>query len=163
MPSDGFRRLPSVDRILRDPRLGGLPADRLRTQLVRQVLDDARRDVASGADVPTIDQVIESVALRTREELTPPLRSLINATGVILHTNLGRAPLAQDAINAMAAVSGSYCNLEFDQVSGRRGPRHTLLEPLLRRLTGAEAAMIVNNNASAVLLALAALGAGREI
>jgi L-seryl-tRNA(Ser) seleniumtransferase len=88
---------------------------------------------------------------------------LINATGIILHTNLGRAPLSDDAIAAMQAVSGAYSNLEFDMETGLRGSRHSILEPLLRRITRAEAGMAVNNNASAVLLALSALAGGKEV
>ncbi len=109
------------------------------------------------------DAIVADVAGRIEAQLRPPLRPLINGTGVIIHTNLGRAPLAEEAIEAMIEVSRGYSNLEYDVESGARGSRHTILEPLLCRITGAEAAMAVNNNASAVLLALAALAAGKEV
>ena len=164
MASGAYRDLPSVDRIITDPRVRAAAApDSLAAQVARDVLDEARARIAAGGDAPAFDAVVEAVTGRIDAAVSPPLRPLINATGVILHTNLGRAPLAPEAVEAMAAVARSYSNLEFDVESGARGSRHTILEPLLCRLTGAEAAMAVNNNASAVLLALSALAAGREV
>ena len=96
------------------------------------------------------------------EEARPGLRAVINATGVVLHTNLGRAPLARAAVDRLLEVAASYSNLELDLATGGRGSRHAHLEPLLCELTGAEAALTVNNNAGAVLLVLTALAAGRE-
>jgi L-seryl-tRNA(Ser) seleniumtransferase len=106
---------------------------------------------------------VGEVAGRLAEWASPRLRRVINGTGVILHTNLGRAPLSRAAVTAVAGVAGGYSNLELDLETGRRGDRSTLVEPALRRLTGAEAALVVNNNAAAVLLALSALGARREV
>ena len=93
----------------------------------------------------------------------PRLRRAINATGVIVHTNLGRAPLAGEALEHVSAVAAGYSNLEYDLGEGGRGSRQDHVAPILRRLTGAEAALVVNNNAAAVLLALAALAEGREV
>ncbi len=163
MAESAFRSLPSVDRLTSDARLDGDHAHALVATLSREVLDDVRDRIAAGQPAPSFDAILDEVALRLERQLQPPLRPLINATGIILHTNLGRAPLAQEAINAMAAVSHGYSNLEFDTETGARGSRHSVLEPLLYRLTGAEAAMAVNNNAAAVLLALSALARGKEV
>jgi L-seryl-tRNA(Ser) seleniumtransferase len=163
MSASAFRALPSVDRLLRDARLRGRAADGLLLAVAREALDAARRAIATGGAPPSYEAVAEHAARRLDALLTPPLRPLINATGVVLHTNLGRAPLAEEAVAAMAAASHAYSDLEFELETGRRGSRHALLEPLLTRLTGAEAAICVNNNAAAVLLALSALAAGREV
>jgi L-seryl-tRNA(Ser) seleniumtransferase len=140
----------------------GQPAA-LTVGVAREVLEAARRRIAAGEPAPSEEDVVDEVEKRVLEERRSPLGALINATGVILHTNLGRAPLSHDAIEAMTAAVAGYSNLEFDLESGARGSRHTILEPLLRRVTGAEAAMAVNNNAAAVLLALAALASGKEV
>jgi L-seryl-tRNA(Ser) seleniumtransferase len=163
MPRPSLRALPSVDRIASDPSLSDMSSRQLLTDLAREALDDARLSISDGGDAPSFEELVADVRRRHESVVRPPVRRVINATGVILHTNLGRAPLADEAIGAMAAVSRGYSNLEFEMASGARGSRHTILEPLLRRLTGAEAAIAVNNNASAVLLALAALAAGREV
>ncbi|TAK63986.1 MAG: L-seryl-tRNA(Sec) selenium transferase, partial [Dehalococcoidia bacterium] len=163
VPPTSLRSLPSIERIVTDPALAGLTSRELLTDVAREALDDARRAISGGGAAPLFDELLAGVRGRYEAALRPPVRHLINATGVVLHTNLGRAPLADEAIEAMAAVSRGYSNLEFDMASGARGSRHTILEPPLRRLTGAEAAMAVNNNASAVLLALAALAAGKEV
>ena len=162
MSPNPYRDLPSVDRLLADDRLRTAPSD-LATVVAREALDAARAAIATGDAAPAFDAIVRDITRRIELQLRPPLRTLINATGVIIHTNLGRAPLALEAIEAMAAVSAGYSNLEYDINSGARGSRHTILEPLLCRITGAEAAMAVNNNASAVLLALAAVAAGKEV
>ena len=162
MTTNRYRALPSVDALLAEPRFADDdPA--LVTAIARETLADIRMAIASGRPSPSAGDLVETVAARVKAALSPPLRPLINATGVILHTNLGRAPLADEAIAAMAEVSRGYSNLEYDTDSGRRGSRHDILEPLICRLTGAEAAFAVNNNASALLLALSALCAGREV
>jgi L-seryl-tRNA(Ser) seleniumtransferase len=163
MSPNPYRDLPSVDQLL-----ASLPPQRgagsmLATAIAREALGAARARIAAGEPAPSLDQIVADAAGRLDDQLLPPLRPLINATGVIIHTNLGRAPLAQEAIDAMAAVSRGYSNLEYDTETGARGTRDTILEPLLCRLTGAEAAMAVNNNASAVLLALAAIASGKEV
>jgi L-seryl-tRNA(Ser) seleniumtransferase len=164
--SNPLRALPSVDRLLADPRLQPYLAH-LRTEVVteaaRRELARVRESLRSGAlDAPP-DDITALVAARLDALLAPSLRRVVNATGVILHTNLGRAPIAEEAIEAMARASAGYSNLEFDLDEGARGSRFAHLEPLLTAVTGAEAGIAVNNNASAVLLALAALCRDREV
>jgi L-seryl-tRNA(Ser) seleniumtransferase len=163
MTNNPFRALPSVDAVAADPRLGANGDRALVTQVAREAISAARDGLTDGATPPSHDAIVADVARRLEAANRAPLRPLINATGVILHTNLGRAPLADEAIRAMAEVSRGYSDLEYDITSGKRGSRHSILEPLICRLTGAEAALAVNNNASAVLLALSALAAGREV
>jgi L-seryl-tRNA(Ser) seleniumtransferase len=132
-----------------------------RPLVVDAIRDQLRAERESGAvadgERPVLVEARVAAALRTR------LRPVINATGVVLHTNLGRAPLSRAAVDAVQAAAGSYSNLELDLETGRRGERTDLVAPLLARLTGADAALVVNNNAGAVLLALAALTRGREV
>ncbi|MEX2228415.1 MAG: L-seryl-tRNA(Sec) selenium transferase [Dehalococcoidia bacterium] len=125
------------------------------------MLDEYRGAIARSAALPP-EGVVEAVIDRS-ESLRPTLRRVVNATGVIIHTNLGRAPLSADTLHAMERVGGGYTNLEFDIESGARGSRFTHLQSLLCRVTGAEDGIAVNNNASALLLALGALCAGREV
>jgi L-seryl-tRNA(Ser) seleniumtransferase len=161
-----FRALPSVNRVLsagpvqEAVREVGLPA---MTDAVRDELARAREAVAAGAEAPPFDAVVEGAVRRAYDSLRASLRPVINATGVVLHTNLGRAPLSAEALTTMRAVSAGYSNLEFDLEAGERGSRYEHVEALLRRVTGAEAAMAVNNNASALLLVLSALAQGREV
>lgn len=126
-----------------------------------------RRAIATGREFASMDAAaaeIESLAATTlNREVKGSLRPVINATGVIIHTNLGRAPLAPAALERVAAVARGYCNLEYDLEQGSRGSRSGHAEPLLTMMTGAEAAVVVNNNAAATMLILAALGAGREV
>ncbi len=149
-----LRDLPSVDELAR-----GLE-DPLGVDAARRVLEQAREEIRAGAEPGDL-------TVRLREEIdrarSPRLRRVINATGVIVHTNLGRAPLAAEAIARVAEVARGYSNLEYDLSSGARGSRQDHIADILRRLTGAEAALVVNNNAAAVLLALAALAEGREV
>jgi L-seryl-tRNA(Ser) seleniumtransferase len=161
-----FRNLPSVDKILSDERVKQLAETYPHTLLVnltRQCLEGARLSVAAGNPCPSIDEMVESVSAQVGALENPSLRPVINATGVLLHTNLGRAPLSQEAIAAMETVAKGYCNLEFDLDRGTRGSRHIHIEPILCQLSGAEAALVVNNNASAVLLGLTALAKKREV
>ncbi len=161
-----FRHLPSVDKVLSDDRIRQLePAypHSLLLGLVRQHLEHGRLAILAGNPCPSIDEIVESVCAEISALENPSLCPLVNATGVILHTNLGRAPLSKEAITAMNSVASGYCNLEFDLDSGTRGSRNTHIEQLLCQLTGAEAALVVNNNASAVLLALTALAKKREV
>jgi L-seryl-tRNA(Ser) seleniumtransferase len=140
-------------------RLRSLPSvDRLATSVARVVVADRRAELLAGAaDEPDL-------VARASERLAPSLRRVLNATGVIVHTNLGRAPLAPAARAAVAAAAEGYSNLELDLASGERGTRNAHVEGLLREVTGAEAALAVNNGAAAVLLAAAALaGPGRDI
>jgi L-seryl-tRNA(Ser) seleniumtransferase len=154
-----LRDLPSVDELLRDERLAGEPHD-LAVAAARSALARAREEIAAGNDPePLVDAVLEELG-RVR---SPSLRRVLNATGVLVHTNLGRAPLAEAALARVAEVGGGYSNLEYDLARGERGSRQDHLGPLLEGLTGAEAALVVNNNAAAVLLALAALAEAREV
>jgi len=163
-----LRELPSVDRILKLQGVLALIAEHGRafvTRAVRAQLalwrDAARRDGVT----PLVDERAIVAALRTRVDaaLAPALNPVFNLTGTVLHTNLGRALLADEAIAAVASAMRSPTNLEFDLLSGERGDRDALVEGLICELTGAEAATVVNNNAAAVLLTLAALAARREV
>jgi L-seryl-tRNA(Ser) seleniumtransferase len=151
--------LPSVDELLRDERLVSEPHE-LVVAAARVVLEHARDQIRAGGDPgPLVDATVAELARRR----SPSLRRVVNATGVLVHTNLGRAPLAEAAIARVVEVGGGYSNLEYDLARGERGSRQDHLAELLARLTGAEAALVVNNNAAAVLLALAALAEGREV
>jgi L-seryl-tRNA(Ser) seleniumtransferase len=154
-----LRDLPSVDRLLGDEKLAQAPRE-LATQAARTALERAREAIRAGRDPG-------DVAAAARAELerlgSSSLRRVLNATGVIVHTNLGRAPLAAAALARALEVGGGYSNLELDLEAGERGSRQTHVAELLQRSTGAEAALVVNNNAAAVLLALAALAEGREV
>jgi L-seryl-tRNA(Ser) seleniumtransferase len=154
-----------VDRLLAHERLRPLAngGAATLTDLVRRAIEDARAAVAETGQAPGEETLVENVLALARLVLEPSLRPVINATGVIIHTNLGRAPLSREAIAAMGAASRGYSNLEFDLELGERGSRYSHLEAALTQLTGAEAAMAVNNNAAAVLLALSALCRGREV
>ena len=134
--------------------------DPLAVTAARTVLELAREEIRAGADPGDLRARVEEAVAAARR---PSLRRVLNATGVLVHTNLGRAPLAPAALERVAAVGSGYSNLEYDLSDGGRGSRQDHLAPLLRRLTGAEGALVVNNNAAAVLLALAALGEGREV
>src|SRR2546428_660001 len=161
-----YRALPSVDRLLSDERVRALAnggESGIATVIVRQAIESARLAIAGGSETPTEDQLVESVLGLAAAVFEPSLRPVINATGVIIHTNLGRAPLSDEAIEAMASVSRGYSNLEFDLQAGERGSRYTHLESVLTRLTGAEAAIAVNNNASALLLTLSTFAHHHEV
>jgi L-seryl-tRNA(Ser) seleniumtransferase len=149
-----LRDLPSVDELAR-----GLD-DPLAVDAARSVIERAREEIRAGAEPGDLDA---RVAEELRALRAPSLRRVLNATGVIIHTNLGRAPLAEEALARVVETARGYSNLELDLSAGARGSRQDHVAALLRRLTGAEAALVVNNNAAAVLLALAALGEGREV
>ncbi len=154
-----LRDLPSIDKLLADERLENEPHE-LALEAARSVLDRAREEIRAGREPsPLVDSVLQELA----RALRPSLRRVLNATGILVHTNLGRAPLAEAALERVAEVGAGYSNLEYDLGRGERGSRQDHLGSLLERLTGAEAALVVNNNAAAVLLALAALAEGREV
>ena len=154
-----LRDLPSVDRLLGDDVLAAAPRP-LATAAARTALERAREAIRDGGDP---GDLVEAARAELERLGTPALRRVLNATGVIVHTNLGRAPLPPAALARAVDVGGSYSNLELDLASGSRGSRQDHVAESLRRLTGAEAALVVNNNAAAVLLALAALADGREV
>jgi L-seryl-tRNA(Ser) seleniumtransferase len=161
-----LRSLPSVDRLLQHPHIAVLVehwGHDLVVGTIRQVLDAAREAIRTGSACPSPGFLADQVDQWLQDQLRPTLRPAINATGVIIHTNLGRAPLSAEAREAMDAVAVGYSNLEYDLEGGQRGSRYVHAEVLLCRLTGAEAALVVNNNASAVLLILMALARGREV
>ena len=163
-----LRGLPQVQRLLERRAAMLLCAEFGRpavTQALRDVLQDVREQIGAGslAGVPDADALIGRCAPRLAARLRRGLRRTINATGIALHTNLGRAPLAAEAIAAVAEVAAGYCNLEIDLATGRRGSRTQAIETLLCELTGAEAALAVNNGAAAILLALSALSDGGEV
>ncbi len=167
MPSreQALRSLPAIDQVLRQPDVQALLPEyghALLTQAARQAVDQARQDILAGQPCPSLAQVVAQTVQTFKLLSRPSLTPLINATGVVIHTNLGRAPLCADALAAMAAVGGGYSNLEYDLQAGERGSRYVHAEDLLCRLCGAEAALVVNNNAAAVLLALSVLARGRE-
>ena len=162
-----LRDLPSVDRLLAQSdelvRAYGRP---LTTQAYRDVLDAARarlRRPANGSAAPTSAELFAQARDRLLALTAPSLRPVINATGVIIHTNLGRAPLSAAALAEVAAAARGYSTLEYDLAEGERGSRSAHVEARLTQLTGAEAALVVNNNAAAVLLILAALAPGRGV
>jgi L-seryl-tRNA(Ser) seleniumtransferase len=165
MTSD-LRSLPSVDRLISDGRIQSrqeIYTHDLVLQLAREHLDRVRADIAAGKPAPSFDAMVESICARLDAMSEPTQRPVINATGVILHTNLGRAPLSRETTAAMEQCARGYTNLEIDLDSGKRGSRLVHVEPLLCRLTGAEAALVVNNNAGGVLLALTALSRRKEV
>ncbi len=158
-----LRQLPSVDRLLGDPTIQTLLplyGHRLTVAAIRQTLDRVREEARAGNPIPSPEALVVRIAQHLQDHLAPTLRPVINATGVIIHTNLGRAPLSAAARAAMDAVARGYSNLEYDLPAGRRGHRTVHAEQLLRELTGAEAALVVNNNAGAVLLALTVMARG---
>ena len=165
-----LRRVPSVDELLLRPRLAALckEVDRaFALDTLRGVLAEVRRDIIAGL---TADEgVVEAAEIERRtveavaSELRPSLKPVINASGVILHTNLGRAPLSLEVIEEFRRVATEYTNLEYDVAAGARGKRDVHCARLLRRLTGAEAVIVVNNCAAAVLVTLAALARGGEV
>ena len=170
MPSDP-RLIPSIEHLRRRPAVQRLEARYGREATVQALRDEAaalRRRLAGEAvavrDAADAAKRIESrLPARLDAALSPSLQRVVNATGVIVHTNLGRAPLSRTALDRVAAVARGYTNLEYDLAAGRRSSRTVHAAGLLARLTGAEAAVAVNNNAAAVLLTLAALAAGREV
>ena len=154
-----LRDLPSVDELLRDERLAHEPHE-LAVSAARLTLERARAEISAGRDPgPLVDAVLAELVRARR----PSLRRVLNATGVLVHTNLGRAPLAPQALERVVEVGGGYSNLEYDLEVGVRSSRQEHVATLLQRLTGAESALVVNNNAAAVLLVLAALAEGREV
>lgn len=161
MSDDRRRALPSVDALMRDPAVSALASTAPRNAVlaaVREAIDRARVTRA-GPPADWAGAIAELLA----HAAAPTLRPVINATGVVLHTNLGRAPLAATAVEAVAAIAGGYSALEFDLHAGTRGSRADHCRQLLARLTGADDALVVNNAAAALVLALNTLAAGREV
>ncbi len=167
-PMTNLQTLPSVEKLLQTPRAADLMARYgrpLTLDAFRSTLDEVRSRLKLDpqATPPENDLILSQAASRLSAWIAPTLQAVINATGVILHTNLGRAPLSKAAIEAMDEVSLGYSNLEFDLETGKRGSRLLHAEAVLRKLLGVEAAVVVNNNASAVLLVLSALASRKRV
>ncbi|MBP1712249.1 MAG: selA [Deltaproteobacteria bacterium] len=168
-----LRALPKVDELFLLPSLQSLLKDHskfLIVESIRRAVDRRRQAILKAADppqVPAVEMPPEKWADAVKEELAevlrPSLRPVINATGVVLHTNLGRAPLAAEVLQHIVETAQGYSNLEFDLTTGERGSRYEHVEEILCRLSGAESALAVNNNAGAVLLSLNTLAEGREV
>lgn len=161
-----LRGLPGVDKILSDYRLTEIAAKyphELLVDIIRRQLGAERKNILEGKAGHSTDEIINIILERVKNMFQSSLRRVINASGVILHTNLGRAPISAEAVAAMEEASRGYSNLEFDLETGERGSRHVHVKELLCRLTGAEDGMVVNNNAAAVLLGLSALARRKEV
>ncbi len=158
-----LRLLPSVDLLLRALPAGLAVPQEQATAAARRAIDAARTAILAGAAPPSLDDLVRSTVADLETRFEPSLRRVINASGVLLQTNLGRAPLSEAALAAMAAVGGGYSNLEFRLDAGERGGRHDHAGKLLREVTGAEDAIVVNNNAAALFFVLSAFCSGREV
>jgi L-seryl-tRNA(Ser) seleniumtransferase len=164
-----FRNIPSVSELLEAPALQNLVERVNHSTIVtgiRSLLDELRQDMSSAAaemSIPSPSELAEQIAAKIMRDNRPKLRRAINATGILLHTGLGRAPLAEKALEAMAEVGRGYASVELDLRSGQRSQRVDAVAPLLCTLTGAEAAIVVNNNAAATVLALAGMAKGKEV
>ncbi len=168
-----LRRLSSVDDILQLPPIQGLIELYPRAvvvETIRTVVDELRQQILNSSDLSELDQqdldvqnLVPRITQLTKETMSPHLKRIINATGVVIHTNLGRSILSESATRAVAEAAEHYSNLEFDLDQGKRGSRHAHIEELLCSITGAESGMVVNNNASAVLLALSTVARDREV
>jgi L-seryl-tRNA(Ser) seleniumtransferase len=163
-----MRQIPSIEQMRQRPALRALEEQYGRAAVVAALREEAalvRRTAAAGGAVPddVAETIVRGVPDRLAGSRAASLRPVINATGVIIHTNLGRAPLSASASERVAAIAGGYSNLEYDLAAGERGTRDVHAARLIGLLTGAEAAVVVNNNAAATLLVLAALAAGREV
>lgn len=170
-----LRRIPKIDEVLKEHLISdyfGIVGRETVTSAAREAIDELRKDILSLSEdaldafdiarlqvASVVDAVVDKIDDKEQNNLYP----LINATGTILHTNLGRAPLCKDAVDNVAAVSRGYSNLEYDVKAGKRGSRHSIIEDLIVELTGAEAAMMVNNNASATMIVLSSMAAGKEV
>jgi L-seryl-tRNA(Ser) seleniumtransferase len=166
MPKSELQKLPALDALLREisalPLIEQFGRD-LTQRALREILDEIRDEIRrGGAAIPPADTIARAGA-RLAAWLRPTLIPVINASGIILHTNLGRAPLSHETVAAMQTVSGNYSSLEYNLDAGKRGKRSVHAEALLQLLTGAESALVVNNNAGALLLVLTSLAKGREV
>ena len=161
-----FRKLPAVDALLRTPTVALLAAHYGQQQItdaLRDVLSQARQEINNGGPAPGIDILVARASDLLEAAAQPSLRHVINATGVIIHTNLGRAPLSNAALRTIEIVASGYSNLEYDLVAGERGSRHDHARRLLCALTGAEDALVVNNNAAAIYFIVTVFCQQREV
>ena len=165
-----YRSIPKVDVLLEDPEIQGLIETYSRDTVVESIhleMDALRKYIGTCEDEEKAKEQIGNLNMNVRRTVTamhtPNMRSVINGTGTILHTNLGRAPISQKHMNRIAQIATGYSNLEYNLEAGRRGERYSHFEKLLCKITGAEAAMAVNNNAAAVMLILSSLAKGGEV
>ncbi|MFZ0390667.1 MAG: L-seryl-tRNA(Sec) selenium transferase [Calditrichia bacterium] len=163
-----LQQIPPVQEILESEALRSIPvAQQYLIKLIREETDRQRRQIMAGKQqgsrAELSRQIIQQVVQKAEKLLKPAMKKVINATGIILHTNLGRAPLAPEALQHLQIAADHYCNLEIELDSGRRGNRVNLVEEIICLITGAEAALVVNNNAAAILLALTSLARRREV
>ncbi|MEX0869423.1 MAG: L-seryl-tRNA(Sec) selenium transferase [Nitriliruptoraceae bacterium] len=159
-----FARLPQLDALLRAPELAGVidaHGRRVVTRIAAACVDEAREHIRAGNTAPAFDELVRDITDRTRQHFDGSVRHVINATGVVLHTNLGRAPLSADARDAVARAAG-YSTIEYDLTHGRRGSRTAHVGQLAADVSGTQAATVVNNGAAALVLVLAALAGGRD-
>lgn len=162
-----LRGLPKVDEVLQDERLvlfyESMPRP-LIVETIREEVGEIRKKILEGEvkKIPTQDEIMAGITEKLGDKKKKTLRRVLNATGVVLHTNLGRARLSQKAAQAVWGIMDSYCSLEYDLKAGARGSRHAIVEEIVKKVTGAGAAMAVNNNAAATMLVLAALSRGKE-
>lgn len=169
MAANPFRHLPAVNEILESPALQVLASSHAHDRIVAAVrieMDELRRRLAHGEAIDgqlDADAVADRAAARLERELHPKLRTVINATGIVLHTNLGRSPVAEDAAKAAYEAARGYLNLELDLDSGKRSSRQLAIREWVCRLTGAESATAVNNNAAATIIVLRAVAMGKEV
>ncbi|MEB3429935.1 L-seryl-tRNA(Sec) selenium transferase [Citroniella saccharovorans] len=165
-----FKLIPKVDEVIEKEEIKSLiklNSRKIVVDSIREVLDDLRQEIKSGIDedilmnnIRNINSLVEESILNKKKH---HLVKLINATGIVIHTNLGRSPLAKEAVDSLTSLASSYSNLEYDLDEGKRGSRYSHLDEIVRKITGAEASMVVNNNAAAVLLILSALCSGKEV
>ena len=168
-----LRRLPGVDRVMQEDIIKSgaeLYPRNLLVEAVQEIIEETREKIFKAGSVEEINEayfsppaVAEKSLKRVREKVDHNLKRVINATGILLHTNLGRAPLPKSAVEALTKVSGSFCNLEVSLQTGKRSSRNEHVEELICKLSGAESAVVVNNNAAAVFLALNSLASGKEV
>ena len=164
-----LRELPSIEKLLLLPEMQELLSSYSRTLVtnaLRSVVSSVREQIQHGGTTEALPDYAEYVTLayqEIKEIISPPLRTVINATGTVTHTNLGRALLSQSACDSLQNAAQNYVNLEYDLQTGKRGHRDRITEPLLQQLTGCEASTVVNNNAAAVLIALQTVAKGKEV
>ena len=161
-----FRNIPSVNTVLESEKIQPLLkiySHELITELIRNYLNQIRKDITEKDSEITTDEIIKFISATISERWDEWPKTILNGTGVVLHTNIGRAPLSYNAIQAGIRAASGYTNLEIDLSTGKRGSRQSKVQNLLCDLTGAESAIIVNNNATAVTLGLAAIAKGKEI
>jgi len=163
-----LRKIPQISEVLKDQRLVFLMDKSPRTtvvEAVREIMDQLRKEILAGSrnTLDVQEKIIDEIVRRVVEKDKKSLRRTINATGTVLHTNLGRSNLSEYACEQVLEAARHYSNLEYDIKNGKRGHRHDHVERLIQKITGAQAAMVVNNNAAATMLCLSAMGAGKEI